>query len=181
MVSRCGRARIKPLNDFRPRGHHVANRAAADAPFELGDHVGRKSGRKRRKRRSRTMPIISQCPVTESLPAEASAIRHSAWRRQHQTVSRSNRIRTAAGAATRQSRRPIEAKRAQSRERAEFRDVAQRVAALVTVRRGVGQFAAADAVEHDEDDAGKGRFRVRNSAPGSSRPRAAFRSSQSRA
>jgi hypothetical protein len=37
-------------------------------------------------------------------------------------------------------------------------DIPQRIAALVTVRSGVGQFAAADAVEHDEDDAGKRVF-----------------------
>jgi hypothetical protein len=41
-------------------------------------------------------------------------------------------------------------------ERHLLRDVPQRVASLVPVRGGVGQFATADAVEHDQDDAGKG-------------------------
>ena len=36
------------------------------------------------------------------------------------------------------------------------RDVAERVAALIAIRGGIRQFAAADAVEHDQDDAGKG-------------------------
>ena len=31
-------------------------------------------------------------------------------------------------------------------------DVAERVAALVAVRRGVGQLSDADAVEHDQED-----------------------------
>jgi hypothetical protein len=35
-------------------------------------------------------------------------------------------------------------------------DISQRVAALIAIGGRVGQFAAADAVEHDENDAGKG-------------------------
>jgi hypothetical protein len=35
-------------------------------------------------------------------------------------------------------------------------DISQRVAALIAIGGRVGQFAAADAVEHEEDDAGKG-------------------------
>ena len=52
-------------------------------------------------------------------------------------------------------------------------DVAERVAALVAVQRGIGQLADADAVEHDEDDAGtKGTVsRLRDGATrNSSRP-----------
>jgi hypothetical protein len=36
-----------------------------------------------------------------------------------------------------------------------FRDVAERIAALVAVGGGVRQLAAADAVEDDQDDPGK--------------------------
>ena len=41
-------------------------------------------------------------------------------------------------------------------KRAVFRDVAERVAALIAVRGRVGQFATADAVEDDQNDAGEG-------------------------
>jgi hypothetical protein len=37
-----------------------------------------------------------------------------------------------------------------------LRDVSQRVASLIPVRGRVGQRAAADAVENNQDDAGKG-------------------------
>jgi hypothetical protein len=36
-------------------------------------------------------------------------------------------------------------------------DVAERVAALVAVRRGIGQLTDADAVEHDQEDAREDR------------------------
>ena len=55
-------------------------------------------------------------------------------------------------------RHPIEPEGTEPRqmERQLFRDVSQRVASFIPVRGGIGQLAAADAVEHDEDDAGKG-------------------------
>ena len=92
------------------------------------------------------MPIISQCPVTESLPADASAIRPTA-----PTADSFHGI--APIAATRF--KPEGAKRRKA-QRHLLRDVAEGVAALVAVGDGIGQLADADAVEHDDDGAGEG-------------------------
>ena len=101
--------------------------------------------------RSSTMPIISQWPVTESLPADASAIRPIAARG---TVGRR---------APPMRRDAAEAERAQrrQRERHPAGDVAERVAALDRrTTAGVRQLADADAVEDDDDGAGERRAHV---------------------
>ena len=92
------------------------------------------------------MPIISQWPVTESLPADASAIRPNAPRRSRPRRRAADRDDAA------------EAERPQRRQRSGTcaRDVAERVAALSPYATGVGQLADADAVEHDDDDASEG-------------------------
>ncbi len=92
--------------------------------------------------RSRTMPAISQCPVTESLPRRLLAIRPNAapcagagvW-----SFRVTTRVRPSA-ASVRMCRWTCRG------------DVAERVAALVTVGGGIGQFADADAVDNDQDD-----------------------------
>ena len=97
--------------------------------------------------RSRTSPIISQWPVTESFPGDASAIRPNAAR---------------GDGSARHAVDKRDAPQAETAERREAQanlpgDVAERVAALVAVGRRVGQLADADAVEHDEDDACSGQ------------------------
>ena len=91
------------------------------------------------------MPIISQCPVTESFPFDASAMRpiaacgdSSAYRR----TDVDNAIQSKAP-ERRQSKRDL------------TRDVAKRVAAFVAVHASILEGAGAYAVEHDDDDSGK--------------------------
>ena len=93
------------------------------------------------------MPIISQCPVTESFPFDASAMRPIAAGRRvaltnppMSTMRSSPRLRSV---GTRSGDLP--------------RDVAERVAAFVAVRGSIRKSAGADAVEHDDDDSGKNR------------------------
>ena len=101
--------------------------------------------------RSSTMPIISQWPVTESLPGRR--FRHAADGRQ--------RRRSVGGGS------PIARRGASPSERSVgscsgtcARDVAERVAALIAVGGGVGQLADADAVQDDDDDAAKNVARL---------------------
>ena len=108
--------------------------------------------------RSSTMPIISQCPVTESLPGERSAMRpNAAERRGGEPFSAilGKRLPVPFFA---QVHDPIETERAQcgNVERHLPGHVADRVAAVVAIARRIGQLADADAVEHDYDDSGKG-------------------------
>ena len=92
------------------------------------------------------MPIISQCPVTESFPIDASAMRPIA----------------PAGALC--ADEPADIDDAIESKAAEYRDakpdlprdVAERVAAFIAVHGSVRQSACADTVEHDDDDSGKG-------------------------
>ncbi len=88
--------------------------------------------------------MSSQCPVTESLPGEDSAMRPNAAR--------------GAGSSSTPSTNATDRK-SEAAERRETQanapgDVAERVAALVLVGCGIGKLANADAIENDEDDAG---------------------------
>ena len=94
--------------------------------------------------RSRTSPISSQWPVTESLPGRR--LGHPAERAARRRLGPPRRRRTRpapvrGGAASAGAVRTLPG------------DVAERVAALVAVGGGVGQLADADAIENDEDDA----------------------------
>ena len=107
--------------------------------------------------RSSTRPIISQWPVTESLPGDASAMRPNA--------PRGDRL----GGDPRERRRraPRPSERSVGTRSGTLRgDVAERVAALVAVRARVGQLADADAVEDDDDDALRRRHGWRRGASG---------------
>ena len=136
----------EPIDDLGARRDDVAERAAADAPLELGDDVRRKTRRETSGNgRSSTMPIISQCPVTESLPGDASAMRPKAPRGVAPAPASPRR-------AARRGRGPATA--------ASGRAAATCAAMLPSVllpsspyARGVRQLADADAVEHDDDDA----------------------------
>ena len=89
----------------------------------------------------RMMPIISQCPVTESFPADASAMRPTA-----------PLAMPGCAAPPSDATRPRPSARSVgtlSGTRA--RDVPERVASPIAVLRRVRQFADADAVEHDDD------------------------------
>ena len=126
-----------------PDATDVADRLPADARLELGDQLRGEPVGKVGNGRSSTIPISSQWPVTESLPFERSAIRPNAA------------VGAAAGGMPLRSTsrdRPIAA-RLGIVQRHVRRDVAERVAALVLVQRGIGQFADADAVEDDDDRA----------------------------
>ena len=94
--------------------------------------------------RSSTSPINSQCPVTESLPGDASAMR----------PKRADRALPCGVAGDRRATRarPEAAQRRHAQTDLP-RDVAERVAALVAVGGGIRQFADADAVENDQEDA----------------------------
>ena len=97
--------------------------------------------------RSSTSPISSQCPVTESFPGDDSAIRPNA-------------ARGAGSASTPSTNATLPESEAAERRKAQANvpgDVAERVAPLVAVGRGVGKLANADAIENDEDDAGGSR------------------------
>ena len=92
--------------------------------------------------RSSTTPISSQCPVTESFPDDRSAIRpYARGRRGRRRVLQRDEPRHAHGG----ERRDVQGNGGG--------DVAERVAALVLIQRGIGQFADADTVEHDHDGA----------------------------
>ena len=57
------------VDDFRPRRGVVAKRASPDALFERVDQLRWETRSETQETaRSSTMPIISQCPVTESFP-----------------------------------------------------------------------------------------------------------------
>ena len=89
------------------------------------------------------MPAISQWPVVVSLPGETvTPLPYAAGgtRGRREMVERLD-----IGEA--------EADQIRNAQRTRARDVAERVAAHVAVVRGVGQFADADAIEHDPDDA----------------------------
>jgi hypothetical protein len=103
--------------------------------------------------RSSTMPIISQWPVTESLPGEASPCGRSPTAR---PAERADRPRA-------QMDEAIQTQRPQRRDcqRESPGDVPQRIAALVAVRRGVGQLANPHAVEDDDDGAAEWRGHAR--------------------
>ena len=89
------------------------------------------------------MPISSQCPVTESLPDDRSAIRPNA--------AVGDGSRGLPFSATSRDM-PIAASVGMCRGTCGG-DVAERVAALVLIQCGIGQFADADTVEHDDDGA----------------------------
>ena len=110
--------------------------------------------------RSRTSPAISQCPVTESLPGDASAMRPNAP--------------TGSGVGSAdvdQTRQPERTQRRHA-QAGGAGDVAEGVAALVAVRRRIRQLADADRVHDDENDTGEGRHREvqGGAARGSRRP-----------
>ena len=119
--------------------------------------------------RSSTTPINSQCPVTESLPADRSAMpSERGGRRGRRRVRERDEARQAHGG----ERRDVQGNGG--------RDVAERVAALVLVQRGIGQLADADAVEDDDD--GAREHAVRDGVTRNSSERcAACESSRSRA
>ena len=133
------------VDNRRPRRCVIAERAASDSRFERVDERLWKAIGKHGNGRSSTMPIISQCPVTESFPGDISAIRP-----------------TAARGASRPASPPIagdmgKTERAEGRDaqRDGARDVSERVAAFIAVHRRVGQRAGANAVEHEDDDSGE--------------------------
>ena len=88
-----------------PDAAMLPSTAAAGAASELGDHVRRKAvAGTPGTARSSTMPIISQWPVTESLPADASAMRPTAPALASEPARRSRQI------AARRGRRPERAR-----------------------------------------------------------------------
>ena len=108
---RLARAHVlgaEPLDDLGARGGDVAERAATDAPLELGDHVRRESRAETSGTADRARcPSSPSGPVTESLPGDASAIRPYAPRG-------CRPVRRDAAAASRRRRSP-RSERAQGR------------------------------------------------------------------
>ena len=96
---------------------------------------------------SSTIPIISQWPVTESLPADDSRMRPVAAR----GFAPAGGPPIADDTRSRPSDRSVG-----TRSGTCAGDVAERVAAAVAIAVGVRQFADADAVEHDDDGAVEG-------------------------
>ena len=91
------------------------------------------------------MPIISQCPVTESFPFDASAMR---------PIAACGGSALTGGADVDNAIQPEAAQRGHAKRHL-ARDVSQRVAAFVAVHARIPKGAGAHAVEHDDDDSGK--------------------------
>jgi hypothetical protein len=131
------------VDDRRPRRGVVADRAAADAFLELGDHFRGEAVGKRGER-----PIQHD---TGHLPMTGDGIlpRRSFG---HPSVGAERRV---------DWRHPLHVGDARQSERTqrgerqwhETRDVAERIAAAIAVRIRVGQLADAHAVEHGQEDA----------------------------
>ena len=157
------------VDDRRARRGLVAEHAAPGAARELRDDVAAESRRETSgTARSSTMPIISQWPVTESLPADASAMRPYAPRGR-EPRSRGARERRSALLGVLRDLGGFSGSAPGDRGRA-LRSVGTRsgtclamlptrVAALIAVRRRVRQLADADAVHDDDDGAREGRRR----------------------
>ncbi len=118
----------------------VRGYAAAGAAGELGDHGRGKPVGKHRKR-----PLEHDA---HQLPVAGDRV--LAGRRfGHASDGRARPIDR--GAGDRRDAPQTEGAQRRDRQPHARRNVAERVAALVAIRRRVGQFADADAVEHDDD------------------------------
>ena len=134
------------VDDRGARGRLVPERVAPDALLEWRHHVRRKAVRKDRKRTIEDEP--HQLPVPGHRVLARRRFGHPSERRARRRL----------GLNAVDKRQSSQSETAESRE-AKWnlpRDVAERVAALVAVGGRVGQLADADAIEHDEDDAGGG-------------------------
>ena len=132
-------------DDLRARRRHVAEDPRGRSPPRTArrSRAGTRPGTAGTARSSR-IPIISQCPVVVSFPAERSVARPCA-RAAARPRARRPRSRQVPEAER------LEVRRAEPADRA--RGVAERVGAVVAVRGGVGRVAHAPRIADDEQHA----------------------------
>ena len=129
------------VDDRGARRDHVADRLAADARLELLDHLLGKAVREGRERAIED--DAHQLPVPRHRVLARRALRHASESRRRRRHRRAALQRDQPRHAHRGERWNVQGNGGG--------DVAERVAALVLVQCGIGQFADADAVEHDYD------------------------------
>jgi hypothetical protein len=134
----------EPLDDFGPRRHDVSDRSTTDALLEPLDDFDGKTLWERGERSIENDP--HHLPMARDRVFSSRGLGHATERRppivaiaiaevDHATQTKRSEVRNT--------------------ERDLPGDVAEGVAALITVSGGVRQLAAADAVEHDQDDTRK--------------------------
>ena len=133
--------RAQLFDDFRAGGGLIAQRAAGDAALELVHDFARESMRVERER-------LVQVDARHFPMAGGGVL---AGRGQGAAAERSGRLGGGRQSGQRFDVAEAQAAQVGQAQRALARDVAERVAAGIAVRGGVGHLADADAVKHDPD------------------------------